>query len=211
MSQVCIFPLPEVALFPHAVLPLHVFESRYRDLLRDCLAGDSRLAVAALAEGFTATDYHGRPPVRPLCGLGEVVAHEALDDGRSNILIRGLARVRILDELPPDRSYRIVNYQLLDDEYPDAFDGARAIAELVLLADQIALKLPSGADTLRNLARSESEAGPLCDVLAAALVTEPAERQLLLETTDVRVRFDQVSTEMAAILTRFTTPRGAAN
>jgi Lon protease-like protein len=209
-DSVCIFPLPEVALFPHALLPLHVFEPRYREMVRDCLAGDRKMAVAALEPGYEA-NYHGRPPVRPVCGLGELVAHDGLPDGRSNILLRGTRRVRILEELPPDHEYRVVRYAPLDDTYRDELDRARAVRDLVMLADQIALKLPSGADTLRQLVRSEVEVGALTDVLASALITEPAERQLLLETVEVAARVERVSAEMAAILLRFTESRGPSN
>jgi Lon protease-like protein len=87
LAVVSIFPLPQVALFPHAILPLHVFEPRYREMVRDCLAGDRKMAVASLAPGYEAT-YHERPAVRAVCGVGELVAHEALADGRSNILLR---------------------------------------------------------------------------------------------------------------------------
>jgi len=197
-------------LFPHALLPLHVFEPRYREMVRDCLAGDKRLAVAALEPGYEA-DYHGRPAVRTVCGLGEVVAHDALPDGRANILVRGTGRMRIVEELPPDHSYRLVRFEPLFDFLPPGFDGARAMRDLVLLADQIALKLPSGAQTLRELARSQEQAGSLTDVLSAALVTDPGERQALLETVDVDARIQRLSAEMAAILLRFTESRGPAN
>jgi uncharacterized protein len=209
-DSVCIFPLPQVALFPHAILPLHVFEPRYRQMVRDCLAGDRKMAVATLLPGYEA-EYQGRPAVRPICGLGELVAHDSLPDGRSNILLRGVTRVRIVEELPPAEEYRVVRYVALADAYQPQFDRERAVRELVLLADQIALKLPSGAETLRQLARSEADAGALTDVLAAALVTEPDERQLLLETLDVTTRVDRVSAEMAAILMRFSESRGPAN
>jgi Lon protease-like protein len=209
-GSACIFPLPDVALFPHAILPLHVFEPRYREMVRDCLAGDRKMAVAALLPGYEA-DYHGRPAVRAVCGLGKLVAHDGLPDGRSNILLRGTARVRILEELPPDHSYRRVRYQLLPDEYPGGFEPARALGDLMLLADQIALKLPSGAETLRELARSEDDPGLLADVLVSALVSDPAERQLFLETPDVAARVERLSAEMAAILLRFTETRGPAN
>jgi hypothetical protein len=209
-DSVCIFPLPEAALFPHALLPLHVFEPRYREMVRDCLAGDRRMAVAALEPGYEA-DYHGRPRVRTVCGLGELVAHDALPDGRSNILLRGTGRVRIVEELPPDHSYRLVRVERLADVLAPGFDDAGALRDLVLLADQIALKLPSGAQTLRELARSQETAGSLADVLSSALVTDAAERQILIETVDVGARIQRLSTEMAAILLRFTESRGPAN
>jgi uncharacterized protein len=210
MSIVCVFPLPQVILLPHTILPLHVFEPRYRDMVRDCLAGDRQMAVAALEPGYEA-DYHGRPPIRPVCGLGELVDHEPLADGRSNILLRGMTRVRIMEELPPKERYRVVRYAILQDSYARSFDRARAAHQLVLLADQIASKLPSGSHTLRELARSQTEPGPLCDVLAGALLTDSDERQLILETLDVADRFERLSAEMAAILARFADSRGPAN
>ena len=82
---------------------------------------------------------------------------------------------------------------------------------LVLLADQLALKLPSGGDTLRELVRSQPALGALADVLSAALVTDPDQRQSLLETLDVGVRVDHVSGEIATVLTRLTTSDGPSN
>jgi Lon protease-like protein len=210
MSLVSIFPLPQVTLFPHALLPLHVFEPRYRDLLRDCMSGDKRMAIASLQPGYEA-QYHGRPSVRPVCGLGVVVAHEELPDGRSNILLRGIGRMRILEELPPEHSYRVVRYQPLDDDYPAVLDRTSAQRELVLLCDQLALRLPSGGETLRELVRSQTDPGPLSDVLAAALVTEATDRQELLETLDVAARVKRVLGEVAEILTRFADHSGPAN
>jgi hypothetical protein len=105
----------------------------------------------------------------------------------------------------------VVRFETMSDDYPPDLDRARAVRDLLVLADQLALKLPSGADTLRELARSEDDPGPLSDVLAAALVTDPADRQALLELTDVKARADRVGAEIAAILTRFADSRGPAN
>src|SRR4051794_14779459 len=134
-----IFPLPRVQLFPHALLPLHVFEPRYRDMVRDAMAGPRLIAVAALEPGFEA-DYHGRPAVRAIVGAGEVIGHEALEDGRSNILLRGVARARIEQELPARESYRLVDATELPDERPTGLDVDGARDTLVLLADQLARK-----------------------------------------------------------------------
>jgi Lon protease-like protein len=207
-DEIAIFPLPSVQLFPHALLPLHVFEPRYRELVRDCLAGDQRMAVAALAPGYEA-QYHERPPVRAVCGIGELVAHEPLPDGRSNIILKGLGRGRIVEELPPAHAYRVVRFELLDDEYGAGLDLDAMVRTLVLLADQLALRLPSGGDTLRELARSQAGPAALSDVLAAALISDGDERQLLLETIDVARRVDRVQAELVAILGRFSRPDGA--
>jgi Lon protease-like protein len=205
-----IFPLPRVQLFPHALLPLHVFEPRYRDMVRDVVAGARLIAVAALEPGFES-DYGGRPPVRAIVGVGSVVGHEPLEDGRANIVLRGLARARIERELPPEKRYRLVDATTLADRLRDDFDAGAARATLVLLADQLALKLPSGGGTLRELARSRPDAGALVDVLSAALVTDPDDRQKLLETVDVATRVDRVSSEIATVLARLTSTEGSFN
>lgn len=205
-----IFPLPGVQLFPHALLPLHVFEPRYRDMVRDAMAGDRLIAIASFEPGYEA-NYHGRPAVRPMIGVGAVVGHEPLGEGRANIVLRGLTRARIERELPPDQSYRLVDAATVVDDVAHGFDAPTARDTLVLLADQLALKLPSGGETLRELARSQPELGALVDVLSAALVTDPADRQMLLETVDVATRVDRVSGEIATVLTRLTSSDGPSN
>src|SRR5438445_1440036 len=90
-----IFPLPQTVLFPGALLPLHVFEPRYRALTRDVLAGRKLMGVARLKPGFEAT-YDGRPPVFSVCGVGIVTESVEHADGRFDLTLRGLSRVRIV-------------------------------------------------------------------------------------------------------------------
>jgi Lon protease-like protein len=204
-----IFPLPNVQLFPHSFLPLHVFEPRYRELVRDCLAGDHLMALALLEPGYE-TSYHERPAVRAVCGVGRIIAHESLAEGRSNIVLRGLARVRIVEELAPDRAYRVVRAQALDDCVPPGGALDEPERTLRLLSDQIAARVPSG-ETLRELTRGQAEPGALTDVLAAALVTDPGERQALLEDLDVARRLETMTMHLGAVLARMSRERGPAN
>jgi Lon protease-like protein len=207
--DVPLFPLPNAQLFPHALLPLHVFEPRYRELVRDCMAGDRMMAVALLEPGYEAA-YEGRPPVRPVCGVGRIIAHEPLPDGRSNILLRGEYRARILDERAPDRAYRIGRLATLADVVPAS--GAEGTqATLLALSDQLSLRLPSGGETLRNLSRSVTGPGALADVLAAALVTDPEERQRMLETLDVIERAHLIIDHVGLLLARLADHQGPAN
>jgi len=206
-----IFPLPSVQLFPHALLPLHVFEPRYRALVRDAVAGAQLIAMPSLLPGYEA-DYDGRPAVRAVCGVGRVVAFDPLPDGRSNILLEGVARLRITGELPPDQLYRVVSAHVLDDVCPDdAAALASPLRTLVLLADQLSMRLPEGGETLRTLARSQSAAGAVCDVLAAALLTDGGERQELLEELDVRRRLRRMTEHLGTMLARFADHHGPAN
>lgn len=209
-SRLAIFPLANVHLFPHALLPLHVFEPRYRDLLRDALREERLIAIASLEPGFEK-DYQGRPPVRPVVGVGVIIGHEPLEEGRANILLRGLARARIERELPPVEPYRRVEARTLSDEFEPGFKPEAARETLTLLANKLASSLPSGGETLRELVRATNQPSALVDVLAAALVTDPDERTRLLEETRLAVRADRVADEIATVLARLSAAGGPAN
>jgi Lon protease-like protein len=204
LDRLPIFPLPDVVLFPHAVMPLHVFEPRYRAMTRDVLAGDRMLSVVRLRPGFE-NDYDGRPPVYDIAGMGEVVQSQAMPDGRFNLLIRGITRVRIERELPPDTPYRIVTARALHDEYSGA-DLGIARAALEALADRLAVALPQGGDILRQVVRDAREPGALSDVLAASVIVDPNARQELLEMVDVAARLQTVSEAVAELLRRLPSP-----
>src|SRR5438067_9110869 len=90
-----LFPLPNLVLFSHVMQPLHVFEPRYRQMTADALAADRLIALALLKPGWEP-DYEGRPDLFEVACLGRVVAEQRLEDGRYNILLRGLARIRLL-------------------------------------------------------------------------------------------------------------------
>ena len=101
-----LFPLPNVLLLPETTLPLHVFEPRYRTMLSDALAGD-RLIGIQLLNPAAPPDRAGRPAVFEIGCAGEVVRHEPLEDGRSNILLRGTFRYRIAGERETPAPYRV--------------------------------------------------------------------------------------------------------
>jgi Lon protease-like protein len=201
LAQLPIFPLHQVQLFPSAMLPLYVFEPRYRELMAACLERGGIMAVAALRPGFRA-DYHGRPPVRRVAGIGKIVAHRQNPDGTYNILLRGLGRVVICEELPVSEhhSYREVRARLLRDRWPSGFDlqGARRL--LVVLTERLASLIPDGGEALRTLCATEPRPRRLCDVLSAALVSLPQARQKLLELRDLPARIDLLSAELARLI-----------
>lgn len=205
-----IFPLPRVQLFPRALMPLHVFEQRYREMVRDCASGSGLIALPMLEPGYE-DDYEGRPAVRPTCGLGQIVAYDLLPDGRSNIVVRGLSRARIVEELPPAQSYRVVRLETLRDQVGPAFDAPGARTTLNALAEELARRLPTGGDTLLELVRDHDEPGPLTDILAAALVTDADERQLLLETLDVERRVERLATHLSALIRSLSRAGSAPN
>src|ERR1700750_3017794 len=102
--RIPLFPLPDVVLLPGTLLPLHVFEPRYRSMVSDALAGERTIGMTMLAPGADAGE--AAPPVHRVATAGEIVESEALPDGRFNILLEGRFRFRVIDEAPP-RPYRV--------------------------------------------------------------------------------------------------------
>src|SRR5437588_1726053 len=86
LSSVPLFPLPNVVLFPRAVLPLHIFEERYKAMMAGTLGGDRQIAMALLKSGWEK-NYHGKAALEPVVCVGRILTHERLPDGRYNFLL----------------------------------------------------------------------------------------------------------------------------
>ena len=192
-----IFPLPSAVLFPHAALPLHIFEPRYRALVRDALAGDKVMALAQLEPGWEG-QYGERPPMQPMLCTGLIIWHEELPDGRYNILLQGVARARLLSELPAGKLYREAQVQLL----PDAHYQGPEEEQLRQAVFELAGRVPASfAENLLPLV-ARSQGGALADVVAAAVVPEPERRQVLLCELDVRARLTAVLDDVSELIAR---------
>lgn len=183
LAELSIFPLPQATLFPGQVLPLHVFEPRYREMVRAALAARRVLAVARLKPGFES-DYEGRPPVLDVCGVGLIESCSERPDGRFDLTLRGVSRIRIVQELPPTRAFRQVRAVLLEEQVPAPALVAAWQAKLVALWGRLAPHLPEPVRDLRALTRGADDASAYADRLAAALVAEPEASQELLEETN---------------------------
>src|SRR5687768_12707370 len=86
-----IFPLPDLVFFPGTLLPLHIFEPRYKRMISDLLADGRLLGVVQLRPGWDK-DYYGNPAVYKVMGVGELVEHRRHADGRYDILLEGKFR-----------------------------------------------------------------------------------------------------------------------
>jgi Lon protease-like protein len=180
-----------VTLFPGTLLPLHVFEARYRAMVADALARDRRLAMARLEPGFEP-HYEGKPAVRPVAGAGEIVNCERLPSGRFNILLRGFARVRIEREVPSDTLYRIVIARRLDDLAP-SLDAAPLIARIRVACGDLLGVLGRPGDLLDEALAQDQAPGAVADRVAAAVIADGRLRQSLLEDVDVGRRLQRVA------------------
>src|SRR5215469_5104723 len=109
-----LFPLPNRVFCPHAMQPLHIFEPRYRQMTADALADDRLIAIVLLQPGWE-NQYDQLPALHTMACLGRIVADQMMPDGRYNLLLRGLSRIRLLEEVPGARMYRFVRVELIAD------------------------------------------------------------------------------------------------
>jgi hypothetical protein len=206
-----IFPLPNCVLLPGGLLPLHVFEPRYRELTRDCLAGHHLMGVARLRPPSHMTSlaplarqyearYQGKPAVFEHVGVGRIICSEELPDGRFALLLRGVGRVRIAREIATERLYRMVEAELLGDDRCDPADARDHLRRLISLCDRLAEVLDEGGPQLRDLVRSSDDPGQCADAIAAALIMDPDMRQELLEATCPLARLQRTLGHVSHVL-----------
>lgn len=130
-SVVPLFPLRGVFLLPRQILPLHIFEERYRQMIDDVLDGQGRLAMGTVLDGEETTKegLEQRPPrVLHVTGVGEIARHERMPDGRYYVWLFGIGRYDV-EEAPSDRLYRKVRIRPME-QIQVAGDGSSLASEL---------------------------------------------------------------------------------
>ncbi len=179
--------LPNLAFFPQALLPLHIFEPRYRRMLRDVLASNRIFAVACLNATAAAMHQHFEPPHRVAC-IGLVRACQENENGTSNLLLQGLCRVAI-EDIVGDEPYRRIRIRALTSE-PGAAPGenARLRKELSRLIKLKLRLVPGGAEGMTELLKTVEDPEIFADIAAFNLCDSTPVKQKLLETLDVNRR-----------------------
>ena len=172
-STIPLFPLPDVVLFPHMPLPLHVFEPRYRKMTADVMASHKIIGMTLLKPGWEQ-DYYGRPPVYPVGCAGVVEECRRLEDGRFNIRLKGVTRFRIVSEQGGE-PYRLATVESLTDEVGDA-TALESGRRRVLAAIGRAADGPSFLVT-----QPELPAELFVNAVCQALSLSPVEKQSLLD------------------------------
>src|SRR5205807_5199020 len=126
-----LFPLPDLVFFPNTRLPLHVFEPRYREMIKDALAGENRFGIVLLRPGWQS-DYYGAPAIHLLGTLGTIEQAVSLEDGKFNLLVRGDVRFRVLEEVSRDpyRTARVVVRPEVTRELQEAYAQRESLADL---------------------------------------------------------------------------------
>ena len=190
-----VFPLSNVVFFPHTLLPLHIFEPRYRAMIADAAAGDGLIAMVLARQERP----EGQPPdVHAVGTVGRLEIVDELEDGRYQIVLGGLARVSIgrLRETPG--GYLVGRLTLLGESMPDLQDPETAedCARFLLGARRYVEQVLGGEIPVDYL--SESAPYPMAANRAASVLRVGVEtRQALLELDDVGVRAERVESLMA--------------
>ncbi|MDQ6856308.1 MAG: LON peptidase substrate-binding domain-containing protein [Candidatus Dormibacteraeota bacterium] len=174
-------------LFPHMPAGLHIFEERYREMIRDCEEQGTSFGVIAIREGLEV----GRAALPFSVGtLAQIHELEALDDGRYNLVVAGASRFRV-ESLVRERSYLVGTISYLEDTRGDE----AAIAGLARRAAHAFTEYTAGLRNLADEAESETETTALPDdpellsyLIAASLNVEVNRRQELLEEDSVSGR-----------------------
>lgn len=145
-GTVPVFPLPHVVFFPDALLPLHVFEPRYRAMVAAARAGEGLIAVATLLPGWEK-DYEGAPAFHPLATVGRLIAIHDHPDGRSDILLLGLERARLEEEYAA-QPWRLARARTVPDTALPADDPEldESVRRLLVAYEYARHLTPSGED-----------------------------------------------------------------
>ncbi|HEX7828790.1 MAG TPA: LON peptidase substrate-binding domain-containing protein [Thermoanaerobaculia bacterium] len=187
-----LFPLPNIVFFPHTRLPLHIFEPRYREMIKDALESDQRFGIVLLRPGWEP-EYFGAPPVFSYGTLGVIEQAVPLEDGRYNIVVRGDVRFRIVDEVSrvPYRIARVIAEPEPERDPHEAFAQRERLADL---SHQYLRYLPDQS-AVPEIETVDLDA--LTNALIMSLNLDIEEKQKLLEMNDVLARAEEIGNELA--------------
>ena len=197
LTRLPIFPLPNAVFFPSTQLPLHVFERRYRRMVEDCVRrGPAAMIVTLLAPGWEK-DYEGSPAIHTLAGAGRIVSHQPLADGRHNILLEGVCRVRIEELDGGPLPYRVGRAHALADTGGASASDVRA---LLACAAPVITAVRREHPSFDLDVDADDQPGVVADRTADRLVADVQLRQRLIETLDVGERIRIVTEAVGELM-----------
>lgn len=198
-DELPVMTLPNTTFFPQALMPLHIFEPRYKHMLRDVLATNRLFAVAGL-DGAKASDPTRFEPPHRVASVGIIRACQKNDNGTSNLLLQGICRVEIT-QIVRDEPYRRIRVRALSSQ-PGATDDEnqhlrRELARLLNLKTKLAA---AGSNEMAAFLKTVEDPEAFVDIAAFSLCEDVPLKQKLLETLNVHRRLlllgEQLRTEI---------------
>ncbi len=178
-SVIPVFPLPNVVLFPKLQLPLHIFEPRYREMVRDAMAGEGLIGMALL-RGDWEKNYYGNPEIYGVGCVGKIVGVTPLPDGRYNILLHGITEYEIQEQILDTTSYRRARVALRD-EVAEAEGAALRTLQKEILELARGMIEPDGSPLLKILGDFSLDGATWLNLCCFSFDISPVEKQGLLE------------------------------
>ena len=188
-----LFPLPATVFYPNTSLPLHIFEPRYRNMVEDALNGKGEIGMILLKPGWE-NDYQGTPEIMTIGCVGKITRHSELPEGKYNILLSGLYRFRILNEIK-GKTYRQAEVAILKEiNNKDLTSQASPIKERLIRIMQLYLKsIPNGAKIEEALHMENCQnLAEFVDKLTHHFDLPVNKMQEFLEQQDVQKRADSL-------------------
>ena len=201
-----LFPLDHVTLLPQQLLPLHIFEPRYVQMTERALDSAGLIAMAVFEGPDWKQQYHGRPRVKRAVCVGHILRHSKPADNRFNILLQGVCRARIVEELPPaeDRLYRAATLEpvgvsplgdgesdLLDAELKDLRSRLRD-----LFGEGDLSRLTDAQQLLHFIANDDIPTHAVLEIVSFTLVQCPRLRYSLLAEGSLSRRAELLFSEL---------------
>ena len=188
-----LFPLPTTVFYPNTSLPLHIFEPRYRSMVADALNGKGEIGMILLKPGWESA-YQGTPEIMTIGCLGKIKHHSELPEGKYNILLSGLYRFRILNEIK-GKIYRQAQVEFLKEiNDKDLTSESSPIKEQLIRIMRLYLKnLPEGTKIEQALdMKNCRKLGEFVDKLTHHFDLPVNKMQEFLEQQDVQKRADSL-------------------
>jgi Lon protease-like protein len=186
-DEVPVMTLPNTAFFPQALMPLHIFEPRYRKMLRDVLISNRLFAVAGLDLDHATDAFE---PPHKIASVGIIRACQKNDNGTSNLLLQGLCRVEVVKILR-DEPYRKIRIRALSSEAGATAGENQALRRELARLLSIKLKLAAtGSAEMAAFLKTVDDPEAFVDIAAFSLCEDASLKQKLLETLDVHHRLE---------------------
>ncbi len=199
-----LFPLDSVTLLPQQVLPLHIFEPRYRQMVAAALDGSGQFAMAIFSGKSWKQNYHGRPAIRPAVCIGHIVQHESLPDGRYSLLLQGVCRARVLYELPASdtKFFREAMLEPIGDTETDQETLQPARSRLDDLLTHTSLKqLRATKPVLEYVRNDDIPTTAVLELVSFTLLNDTELRYRLLAEGDPAIRAGLIFRELGSLRT----------
>lgn len=178
-----LFPLPNIVQFPNTFLPLHVFEPRYKQLVKEAVEADGYLGIVLLKPGWKE-NYYGNPPIYEMACMGQICRVDELSEGRYNILLRGLKRAKIT-KIESNHPYRRAKVHVYEELEAGALKRNRLRKELNESFMGI-LHAPEWGFSV--LSAPHLDLGIMADLISSGFPCDLPQKQKLLETVNIEDR-----------------------